>query len=172
MVNFYNQSHLIQPFYFINEETAAQRFKTYPKLLNQLTCQSTVLILLQSLQLLSFLSEVTAQFLSLSLSSFLTLFPTVLVFPSFYDYTGNYYGLTVSTITVPLVKVSQTSVHTSNCFHGHLDEDTHHRFNPYKTEITTGEKIKIKPMKIHLPFVIIRERDIKARHVSPNRLTH
>ena len=73
----------------------AQRFKTYPKLLNQLTNQSTVLILLQSLQLLSFLSELTAQFLSLSLSSFLMLFPMVLVFPSFYDYTGNCYGLTL-----------------------------------------------------------------------------
>ena len=58
----------------------AQRFKTYPKLLNQLTCQSTVLILLQSLQLLSFLSELTAQFLSLSLSSFLTLFLCLLWF--------------------------------------------------------------------------------------------
>lgn len=150
----------------------AQRFKTYPKLLNQLTPQSTILILLQSLQLLSFLSELTTQLLSLSLSSFLTLFPVVLVFPSFYDYTGNCYGLTVSTITVPLVKVSQTSVHKSDCLHGHLDEDTHHQFNLYKTEITTGEKIKIKPMKIHLPFLTIRERDIKARHVLPNRLPH
>ena len=129
----------------------AQRFKTYPKLLNQLTNQSTILILLQSLQLLSFLSELTAQFLSLSLSSFLTLFPMVLVFPPFYDYTGNCYGL-----TVPLVKVSQTSVHMSNCLHGH-DEDTHHQFNIYKTEITTGEKIKIRPMKIHPPFLTIKE---------------
>ena len=75
-----------QLFYFIKEETDSQRVKMYPKSLNQLGCQSSMLILLPSLQLLSFLSGFTIQFfITIFFSSFLILFPKGLRFSSFYD---------------------------------------------------------------------------------------